>query len=121
MCSLSDDKWVRIMCDYCADGVWAKSGGAALPEDLPVSEVLRNRIRSWQAWYEESAGQDDGSWVDLAAFAEEGEAIARAVKAELPDWTVIYHNEAKLEDVFKLRRVFGRVEVPRSHFEYEVT
>jgi hypothetical protein len=32
--------------------------------------------------------------IDLDAFAAEGRAIARMVKAELPDWSVVYFDEA---------------------------
>ena len=33
--------------------------------------------------------------IDLEAFAAEGRAIARAVKAELPDWSIVYFDEAE--------------------------
>ena len=32
--------------------------------------------------------------IDLEAFAAEGRAIAHAVKAELPDWSIVYFDEA---------------------------
>jgi hypothetical protein len=34
------------------------------------------------------------SEIDLDTFAAEGCAIARAVKAELPGWSVVYFDEA---------------------------
>ena len=32
--------------------------------------------------------------IDLETFATEGRAIARAVKAEVPDWSIVYFDEA---------------------------
>ena len=33
--------------------------------------------------------------LDVARFADEGLAIALSLKAALPDWTVVYHDESK--------------------------
>jgi len=33
--------------------------------------------------------------IDLDAFAAKGRAIARAVKAELPGWSIVYFDEAE--------------------------
>lgn len=119
MC-LADDKWVRIMCDYSADGVWAKNGGAAMLSSLPVSPDLLGRIRRWQDWFETSP-IDDSGWPDIDAFCEEGEEIARVVKAALPDWTVVYFHEAKYEAVWKGLSCKERKNVPRDRYEYEIT
>jgi hypothetical protein len=73
----------------------AKSGGSCGIDDLPVSKELRDRIMEWQDWYERSPLYMTDEWDDLDIFSAEGEAIARAVKAELPDWTIVYHHEAK--------------------------
>jgi len=40
----SEDKWVRIMCDFSAEGIWARSGGAVELDELPVSPELRGRL-----------------------------------------------------------------------------
>jgi hypothetical protein len=92
------DRWVRIFCDYSADPVWAKDGGGCDLEDLPVSASLAARLRAWARRYER---KDSGllviDWDEGPAFTAEGLAIAKAVKAELPDWTVIYLDEAALE------------------------
>lgn len=110
--SLLAHKWVRILADSCADGVWEKGGGAPSADDLPVSRALIERVRAWQAWYD----RDENDWGlfkgDVAAFSLEGLAVARAVKAELPDWTVVYFDAAAAERC-------GR-EAERTVFEYEV-
>jgi len=35
--SLARDRWVRIICDYSAEGLWAKGGGGCGIDDLLVS------------------------------------------------------------------------------------
>jgi hypothetical protein len=113
------NKWVRIMCDYSADGVWARNGGGAMLEDLPVSADLRARIRAWQDWYEKYSYPDFSNaplGFDIDAFSIEGLAIANAVKAELPDWTVVYHDEAKAAPRYRP----PYTDVPRAHYQYEV-
>lgn len=96
--SLIRDRWVRIFCDYSADPVWAKSGGNCELSDLPVSPALAARMRDWARVYErKDSGLLVKDWEHGRAHGAEGLAIARAVKRELPDWTVIYLDEAALE------------------------
>lgn len=113
------EKWVRIMCDYCADGVWAKSGGGFDASELPISPGLLERLREWQRWYERRDCSDP-DWLELDAFCTEGERIAHAVKAELPEWTVVYYHEAKADAFLKDIAPVDYVKVSRDAFEYEV-
>jgi hypothetical protein len=115
---LADDKWVRVMCDYSADGLWAKDGCSVGPEELPVSDALKARLRAWQDAYETFEGFETYMHAPVLRdsdecryFAAEGLAIAKAIKQELPDWTVIYFDES---------RVRRRTEQPRTEFEYEI-
>jgi hypothetical protein len=76
------------------------------------------RLLAWQGWYHHFGGEDfkdAPSGLDIYSFSAEGLAIAKAVKAELPDWTVIYHDEAKCSHGLR------RLDRPRSEFEYEIT
>ena len=60
---------------------------------LPSCRSARNCARGWRA----GAARFQKSFeteIDLDAFAAEGRAIARAVKAELPDWSIVYFDEA---------------------------
>lgn len=114
--SLTADKWVRIMCDYDADGVWDRGGGACAADDLPVDANIVTMIRGWQAWYEHNDPSDPHRmtrWVDNAAHAAFGLFIARSVKRALPDWTVIYFDGGKPTKDWQLGQ-------PRDHFEYEI-
>ncbi len=44
--ALAEDKWVRVMCDFSADSIWARDGTAADFEELPVSAGLQQRLRA---------------------------------------------------------------------------
>jgi hypothetical protein len=113
---LRRDRWVRIMCDYAADGVWDKEGLPAFAEDLPVSPSLRAMLKAWQDWYEHcDLNEPDPEVFDLAAHSVMGLCVARLVKRALPDWTVIYYDECRAGHM----RLAGR-DGPRSEFEYEI-
>jgi len=81
---------VRLMADYGAAGVWDHDGEPLNPDRLPLSPKLRDRLARWRARFQTSFDRE----IDLDAFAAEGRAIARAVKAELPDWSIVYFDEA---------------------------
>jgi hypothetical protein len=42
-------KWVRVMCDHSADGVWDKMGRAEIVDAIPVSNFVGDMITGWQA------------------------------------------------------------------------
>jgi len=91
-------KAVRIMCDFCADGVWsAPSIPNSTMDGFCVSDALWQRLQDWQRWHDSQSGIN---WpdpdFDLAGFVAEGYAIAKSVKAELPNWLVVYSDEARL-------------------------
>lgn len=89
-------RWVRLMAVYGSEGVWQMDGTEGMLDDLPVPAALRDRIDAWQAVYDEHDDMDaEAPALDVDHFAADGLAIARAIKAALPDWTVIYHDEAK--------------------------
>jgi hypothetical protein len=51
---------------------------------------------------------------DYEPFSQEGLAIAHAIKMELPDWTVVYFDEAAYH------KRAGHVNRLREPYEYEV-
>ncbi len=110
-----EERWVRIMCDFSAEGVWHRNGAAGSLEGLPLSVGLQTMIRIWQAWYELSDLSDAASAevFDVAAHAAFGLCIARMVKRQLPAWTVVYHDEN--------RSGGWQPGQPRDAFEYEIT
>lgn len=116
-CIFTDDKWVRIMCDFCADGVWNRDGASISAEDVPISEALKARLAAWQEWY----GRDCQDYMppeererhlDRKAFSAEGLKIARAIKSELLDWTIIYFDDEAANASTNKH--------DRSTFEYEI-
>jgi hypothetical protein len=78
------------MADYGAAGVWDHDGTPLDPARLPLSPKLRARLARWCSRFQKSFETE----IDLDAFAAEGRAIARAIKAELPDWSIVFFDEA---------------------------
>jgi hypothetical protein len=76
------------MADYGSASVWDHDGTPLDAARLPLSPKLRAGLARWCARFEKSFE------IDLEAFAAEGRAIARAVKSELPTWSIVYFDEA---------------------------
>lgn len=119
--SLAEEKWVRIMADFAAEGVWNKDGAGESIDQLPITQTLRDRAMAWQRWYEQcddyfppEARDDPARKFDTKAFSQEGFQIAQAIKLELPDWTVVYFDETKC-------RYGNGAPQERFEFEYEIT
>lgn len=118
-----DVKWLRIMCDYSAEGVWNHRGAATSLAAYPISDALAARILAWQNWYECMLGDLTGAarWNDFFGmdFSEAGRMLAQAVKQELPDWTVVYFDDARCNEVYEqgLDRTDPKV---RALYEYEI-
>lgn len=96
--------YVRVMCDHCADGLWADDGISVAPKDYPISDDLSARIYAWQAEFERLDGEA------TLAFCAEGRAIAVAFKRELPECKVVYYDDLR-------GREHGG---DRTYFEYEI-
>lgn len=111
-------KYVRLMADYCANGLWNEDGSMVeLPDlDLNLPDDLLQRVEEWQQWYtndcqdyiEESKRTKE---FDVLLFSVTGLLIAKDIKAFLgEDWTVVYFNE----------HTYRITLVDRSIYEYEV-
>nr|WP_244150570.1 hypothetical protein [Acetobacter malorum] len=111
------ERWVRVMADYSSSGVWEKDGCEGDEDALPISHMLKERLKKWTESYEHSQfylpeNMRAATAFDLEGFAREGLEIAKALKAEMPDWTVIYHDEKACHAKDDCS--------DRSTFEYEV-
>jgi hypothetical protein len=93
MSSRQRPKHLHLMADYGSAGVWGHDGNPLDPAKLPLSDKLRARLARWCARFEKSFETE----IDLDAFAAEGRAIARAVKAELPGRSIVYFDEAEAD------------------------
>ena len=114
---------VKIMAEEGGLGYWLADATARAIGDLPISEDLRDRLYLWNTRWEQGASSDAyedpmGSRFDFVAFSNEGFALAKTVKRELPDWTVIYWDEA-IEWRHWTAREPRRYD--RSAIEYEIT
>jgi hypothetical protein len=89
------DKFVMVNAEYACDCIFDRQGGEQRAEYLPVSDEVVKLIRAWRdaMWeWDEKLGQTDDP-IDFGPFAEQGYLVACAIKRELPDWTVCYHDE----------------------------
>ena len=110
------------MCDWTADAVWDSRGRCCSADELPVSDALRDELRRWQQAYDDS-GLDGSEHTrnsrsppfDQQAHSRWGLVLARRVKAELPDWTVVYFDEWAAKSIAGV--VKGK---QREKFEYPV-
>lgn len=94
---------VRLCACQTGGPLWDRDGEIRPVESLPVSPILAGRIRDWGERYRR---EDDrpGVAFDIADFTTQGRGIARAIKAELPAWTVVYSDEARARDADDPRR-----------------
>ena len=84
-------KYVKIMADYLAEGVWDHEGACLSIADVPLHATLQLEITDWQATYDRTGMDED---FDVVGFSVQGLALAREVKRQLPEWTVMYFDEA---------------------------
>lgn len=90
------DRWVGVVCDPGADGLWSQAGARVQPEALPVTLDLMARLHRWRDLFGDNTGWDRGGrrWTleQDRSWGSEGFAIAMALKRELPSWTVVYRH-----------------------------
>jgi len=75
-----------LMPDYHADPVWYwSSGWGASLEDLPISDEIREQLRTWARWYETlmDTGYEWSGPKERDAFEREGRRLWMALRAEL--------------------------------------
>lgn len=118
--SLVEDKWVRILPDYCSTGIWAKDGSNCSYDELPVSDYLKDKIRQWIKDYDLYAddwkNKQFQTWQHNKKFHNDwGLVIAKEVKRQLPDWTVIFFDTIAAENKPDYRYYYDR-----ESFEYEI-
>lgn len=114
---MSSEKYLRVMADYCSTGLWDKSGCNVDPEDYPLSEATKKLLDEWQQLYEENDDWKEPEQrktppFDIPSFAKQGLEVAKAVKRDLPDYTIVYFDEEKSN------QTDGHED--RKIFEYEI-
>ena len=119
--------WVRVMCDFCATGLWGRNGPDGFPEGLELSSEMHLRLRRWQDRFENLFSTEDGNWGlasdDELVFGKEGFDIACDIKQKNPDWTVYYNDQRR--DCWSVRIADNKPWIGpsdlRPWFEYEIT
>ena len=91
------DRWIKLMAVVGVEGVWNRAGFACTTDDLEIPADLKNDICAWADRY--SAECEDGL-PDPRPFprglnSAEGRLLAHRLKAALPDWTVMYFDDAR--------------------------
>lgn len=112
-------KWLKVMADYSSCGLWEQEGCEATLDEIPLTYFTKTRLSHWCGMFELN---DDympekerrKPEFPLEFFAMWGEILARQIKKELPDWTIIYFNDFKSHGV-------SHTEDYRSIYEYEIT
>ena len=91
--------FIRVECDFEAEGLWDERGAMYGLDSLPLSKALKARIMAWQEDYSAYAVPwSEKDSFDYAANKREAEAIARLVKAEMPDADVVALDRRVLAD-----------------------
>lgn len=85
-----DQRWLRLMAMRGSSGLWDETGGMLHPDALRLSRPVCRRLARWCTWYDRYPDDQATLKFDYVKFSLEGRAIARAIKAELPDWSVFY-------------------------------
>ncbi len=86
------DAFVRVECDFSADGLWTISGAALDGELLGLSPALIVALEAWQTHFSELTWQVESDAPKFLFDEHErvGRRIAALVQAERPDLTVVY-------------------------------
>ena len=102
------DRWIQLRLTCGTQGLGRKDGSAIDPAALPISDELRERLAAWCVRLFDALTDDtttnmartpagrERAWTLIDALDKDGFNVARALKAELPDWTVYYYDAAKV-------------------------
>ena len=112
------NNYVKLMADYSASGVWDAEGVMLELERLPISAPLMAKIHAWASWYGQNddylpAAERSLPAFPFKAFSAMGRELAGSLKAELPEWTVVYFDEYALAEHQGGREL-------RTAYEYEI-
>jgi hypothetical protein len=97
---LARDKWVKVMADFSAVGIWQKSGSMAMLEDLEDAHAVF-MLGGWQNWYEMRHSDDPIQGIDK--FVRYGWNIVWEIACQNPDWTVVYFDEKHHESLIGIK------------------
>ena len=102
------DHWphfVRVDCDYSADGVWCENGAAFDIDDFPVPADLCAAFRAWQEEFDRRDPERETTPFEAATYKAQGEWLARELKSHLPNCVVIAIDRRVQADLSLCERV----------------
>jgi hypothetical protein len=83
-------RFIRVECDWGAEGLWDERGVMYYVASFPLSEELQRRILAWQEKFtEEAEPWSPNDKFDWDGHYAERLAIARLVKEALPDYEIV--------------------------------
>jgi hypothetical protein len=83
-------KWIRVMSSLEGTGIWETENPAPIdPESLPMSAALKKRLADWVATPAEDRHYGKPTW---KPYVDEGRAIAKKLKSELPSHKITYED-----------------------------
>jgi hypothetical protein len=90
-------KWIRVMSSDCdKTGLWETQNPAPIdPESLPISDALKKRLANWVATPLEDRHYGKPTW---EPYVDEGRAIAKKLKSELPSYKITYEDPSISSD-----------------------
>lgn len=82
-------KTIRLMCDYCATGLWGLEGSLEY-DDLPtLTPDTIQLLQLWQKWFDEQDSHEEWNPTVLADWHMLRSLIYFRLQRELPDHSVI--------------------------------
>jgi len=86
------NRWIRVFVHDQGYGVWDSDNNPIDPDVLPISADLETVLGEWMGQYWNR--REPMTTAQLEEFSQKGLIVARALKTELPTWTIIYYDDA---------------------------
>jgi hypothetical protein len=113
---------ITVMADYCSTGVWSDATGAPIElDELDLSDEIKDELRKMISAYDAlpTDYDSDDAAVQLTcdiqeeAFSVWSWEIACKIKAEHPEWRVLFYNDTSPDGA-------PAVDLPVSNYRSEV-
>lgn len=82
--------FVRVECDYGADGVWNERGAAYNIDDFAIPQKLKDEFRVWQHAHDETAPDRLWDMLEKMRYTETALRLSQQLKRALPNCLVVF-------------------------------